>query len=133
MKYLFITDIKPFQPLLDFDINSINVDLHNDFECVNIKTENRRLEFHFTRLIGNEFYKEQNAAVIFNNVIESSIETLETNHETRDISTLDNFAKGDMTEGNKFFQDKSIKYFFIGFMNEKLIDIFCKEAIIFLW
>lgn len=133
MKYLVITEISPFSPLLDFDINGINIDLHNDFECVNIKKEKKNLEFHFKRLIGNEFYKEQNAVVIFSDIIECNINLLEKKGELGDFGTLDNFAKGELTEVNKFFHDKSVKYFFIGFINGSLINIFCKEAIIFLW
>ncbi len=133
MKYLWLTDVEPLRLLLDFDINGINIDLHNDFECVNINNENKRIEFHFRRLMGNEFYKEQNVVLIFSNVLECNIELLTAHNKVGDLSTLFNFAKGDLTDANQYFHDKSIKYFFIGFMNGDLIDIFCKEAIIFLW
>lgn len=133
MKYLFISDIESFKPLLDFDISNVNIDLHNDFECVNIKNEDKRLEFHFKRLIGNEFYKEQNAVIIFSRIVESNIELSMGSNKIGDISTLINFAKGDLAKANQYFHDKSIKYFFIGFLDGETIDIFCKEGIIFLW
>jgi len=47
MKYLFITEIVPLSPLLDFDINDINIDLHNDFECTDIKNTDKAVEFFF--------------------------------------------------------------------------------------
>ena len=133
MKYSFITEIKPLSPLLDFDISSINIDLHNDFECVEVKNSYKNLEFHFKRITKNELYEEQNAILIFSNLIETNIESINRNDQLGDIRTLTNFAKGELSESCSYYQDKSTKYFFIDFKNGSLINIFCKEAVIFLW
>lgn len=133
MKYLFITEISPLSPLLDFDISSINVDLHNDFEGIQVKNSDRNLEFSFKRVTQNELYNEQNAALIFSGIIETNIESIIKNNQLGDIRTLTNFAKGELSESNNYYEDKSTKYFFIDFVNGSLINIFCKEAVVFLW
>lgn len=133
MKYLFITNITSLFPLLDFDINGINIDLHNDFDCLEIKNNQTSLEFYFKRTTNNGKYKEQNAVLIFSNLVESNIESVSKNNQIGDLQTLTNFAKGEITQVNKFYQDNTVKYFFIDFFNGTLVDIFCKEAIVFLW
>ena len=133
MKYLWITSIPPFQPLLDFDIKGINIDLHNDFGCININANNSSIEFSFLRTVGNEFYKEQNAVIIFNDIIECNIELLKQNRQLGDITTLTNFAKGALSEDHKYYDAKDISYFFLDFFEGELIEILCKEGIIFLW
>ena len=133
MKYLFITDITPLSPLLDFDINNINIDLHNDFECIEIKSNQENLEFYFNRNSNNEQHKEQNAVLIFSNIAESNIDLIVKNNKIGDLQTLTNFARGELTQNNKFYQNNNIKYFFLDFSNGALVNIFCKEAIIFLW
>lgn len=133
MKYLIVTDIDPLYSLLDFDIYNINIDLHNDFECVEVKNNDRNLEFYFKKVTKSELYKEQNAILIFSGVVENNIQSLMENNKTGDIRTLTNFAKGELTESNKYYYDKNIQYFFIDFINGSLINIFCKEAIVFLW
>ncbi len=140
MKYLFITEIKPFCPLLDFDIDNINIDLHNDFNCFKIKNKENICEFHFIRITNNQLYSEQNAVIIFENIVESNLELILNNNEEiilrkneiDDAGVLTNFAKGELTESNKYY-NTNIKYYFIEVISEKLIDIFCKEAIIILW
>jgi|SRR5687767_11894989 len=141
MRYLFISDIKPLCPLLDFDIDKINIDLHNDFNCFKIKNKEGICEFHFIRITDNRLYNEQNAVIIFANIVESNLElilgnneeVIIRNNEIDDIGILTNFAKGELTQSNKYYFETNIKYFFIDVFNGKLIDIFCKEAIIILW
>lgn len=141
MRYLFITDIKPLCPLLDFDIENLNIDLHNDYNCFKIKNRSGICEFHFTRITNNRLYSEQNAVIVFANVVESNLELILNgreeviliNNEISCTGVLTKFAKGGLTESNQYYNDKSIKYFFIDVLDGKLIDIFCKEAVIFLW
>jgi len=133
MKYLFITEIVPLSPLLDFDINDINIDLHNDFECTDIKNTDKAVEFFFKRVVNNTFYNEQNGVLIFSDVVETNIDFIFGKDQIGDIQTITNFARGELSDKSRYYQDKDIKYFFIDFLNGSLINIFCKEAAIFLW
>ena len=133
MKYLSITNITALQPLLDFDIKGVNIDLHNDFDCIEINDNTKKLEFLFKRTIGNEFYKEQNAILIFNDIVECNFQFLKENERLGDMKTLMNFAKGEFSEDHKFCHNSDIKYFFLEFLESERIEILCKEAIIFLW
>lgn len=131
MKYLFITEIPTLNPLLDFDIGGHNIDLHNNFDCQLLRQENNTLEIYFKKNRGDLHYDETNAVILFSNILEfeSSFLISEANKAT----TLINFAKGELLENSKYYDNKSVNYFFIEFDEGQYIDIFCKEAIVILW
>lgn len=133
MKYLVITEVHSLTPLLDFNINDANIDLHNDFECTGIKYNNNVIEFFFKRIADNIVYREQNAVIIFWGVVETNFESLCKNSQIGDIKTITNFARGELSDKNQHYQDKDIRYFFVDFLDGCLIDILCKEGIVFLW
>ena len=134
MKYLFVTDIEPLEPILDFNIENVNIDLHNDFDFVDIKKSNTDLSFYFKRISEHNLYAERNAVIIFSKLENDSFDSeiiVQSHHD--DSLTITNFARGELTTESKYYQNKSIKYFFIELGNAGTRNIFCREAVIFLW
>jgi len=129
MKYYFITHIESLSPLLDFNIDKANIDLHNDFVCNDIIHNGQNIEFYFKRTVEDLLYSEQNAVIIFSKIIESNFNVVQIGSGM----TLMNFAKGEIGEGSEYNGHLDVFYFFIEFLESKMIDIVCKEANIFLW
>lgn len=132
MKYFFITNANTLSPLLDFNLGSINVDLHNDFEYVRSIISNENLELYFKKIGENSAVIETNAVLIFGNLIETNIQTIQKNHSEKFL-TVTNFARGEMTSASRYYEDANVRYFFIDFYDTPIINIFCREAAIFLW
>lgn len=132
MKYFFLTNINILEPLLDFDINGINIDLHNDFDFVFFEIKNNKVELYFSRILVNEKYQETNAAIIFSNVIDIEMDS-DFEEKSKTPTSIVNFAKGDLTKKNKYYGKEDIRFFFIEFENDSKMNIFCNEAIIILW
>jgi len=132
MKYFFITNVNKLSPLLDFNIGTINVDLHNDFEFVKSSIVNESLELYFKKIGKNNSVSEENAVIIFFNLIETNIQLIQKKY-INNFLTLTNFARGELTSANKYYEDEKVRYFFIDFVDTPMINIFCKEAVIFLW
>ena len=131
MKYLNITHNPSFHHLLDFDIDDINIDLHNSFSCTKIdfNVGKKEMTIDFKK-DDTTNYIEQFAKIIFFEVkeFESIYDILDT---TKSI-TIDNFGKGKIHKIHKYFET-NINYFYIGFYEDQKIDVFCKEAFIILW
>jgi hypothetical protein len=132
MLYLFISCIQPLVPLLDFNISSRNIDLHNWYNCIDIVHSDEVVEFHFEIIADEQLIKEKNLKIIFSGIAEYSINDKNL-IKYPDFYTIVNFARGELLPINKYYGNKEIRYFFLEFENDLFVEVFCKDAIIILW
>ena len=93
MLYLSISNSPKLYPLLDLNIEGVNIDLHNDYSCNKIEKKDSNIEFSFHRLNKSSLLSENFAKIAFSSVLESNLENLQIKDELGDLSTLVNFSK----------------------------------------
>jgi hypothetical protein len=133
MEYLFLNEIQKLIPLLDINIGEKNFDLHNDFNCTGISYNNKSLEFYFTRVIVSNSNLEKFASIIFSNIKETNYDDLRQRKLLGDLSTINNFSVGEITNMSVYYSVNEVTYYFLDFYEGDTIEIFCENAIIIFW
>ena len=76
MIYLPLSNIEPLYPLLDFNIDNTNFDLHNDFKCTSINFSSDFIEIVFKRFGSSENRSNQNIVIFFADILQTNLELI---------------------------------------------------------
>jgi len=126
MKTLDISKYKLFEPILDFKIGADYIDLHNDFNCIEIKADMQNVILYFLSL--SDYNKK--VEIKFNNA-----KIVKTKYELNDktkYTTLCNFHRGKFENLNHTLYEKNEdgqKYYYLDFFEGQHLEIFAKKAI----
>lgn len=136
MKFIDFTNIKVHTPMLDFQLEGENIDLHNDFDCKSIQYDSlsKNLVFNFestceTSILDN---RKKQGKVLFVDVQDWKSELPLENHEK--AITVDNFVRGEILQQNSFYDEQSlVKHFLIEFFEGQSIGVYCLGCVVMLY
>lgn len=117
-------NIELFKNLSEFDINEIYFDFHNDFNCINIKFENKSLILSFQDIV-NDFL----VLLCFENTVLTTYNSdffLFSN-----FLTLDNLYRGKCQVNEKLTEFENEKgYFYLEFYEGQKAEFWCENLIV---
>jgi len=116
-----------FEPILDFKMGNEYIDLHNDFNCIEIQeiVDKQNIIFLFDSLQNDN----KKIALLF-----ELAKITENKFKLSDISkstTLSNFHRGKFENRNSTLSEineKGQKYFYLDFFEGQHIEIFAKQV-----
>ncbi|UUW10971.1 hypothetical protein NLG42_09170 [Flavobacterium plurextorum] len=117
-----LSNVELFETLLEFNIEGINVDLHNDYELKSFNLLNN----NDLRLVFLHNTSEQNIFLIF-----TEIEFVEFELPILSDLTLDNFYRGRYEYESKLFDEfNEKKCFYIEFCGVGQLNLLCSKVIL---
>lgn len=120
--------LKPelFENLAEFNNGKTYIDLHNHFDCTQIKLDQHSLTLLFTALdptsgIGSVKFT-------FKNIVVSKISDYLTNGNLFKL-TVDNIYRGRFEKNGKLFEhsEKGLYYYYVDFYQDYSIELFASE------
>ncbi len=127
--HAIFTDISKFdlfEPILDFKIGDEYVDLHNDFNCVNIEefADKQNIVLYFTSISSDS----KKIAIRFDDAKLATSKYKLT--DKKRYTTLSNFHHGKFENKNSLNEknEQGQKYFYLDFFEGQHLEIFAKQA-----
>jgi len=126
MNTIDISNLPLFEPILDIEIANQHFDLHNDFDCKEIKQlpDNKQLYFCFQSVSSS---KNQIIVLFDNAQIKKMKYSISDNSKS---VTLSNFHRGKFQNSNNKLAEenkKGQKYYYLEFSEGQYIELFAKR------